>query len=336
MKPRRILPSLWLLITIWVAGAVGTLGQSFEVTHREAEYTKLNLRVGNLSVQMGPPRIVVGDTSIKGRILKVDLRNPPPLYFDRLFDYLRSDTIKLVAGTATLSFAWNFYSIDLDNFLRPDSSLRIIYEVFDVDSGQVILRVLETDIRRGFSQLMDSISGQKVSGFLASGTRKQIFEARYGQRIFTRMRINTSALVDSSLLKYGMAEVGHSFVDSADYLSRFPPGLPYLVTNTLTEIKKSASNTLKYSLEQCSPNPFNPSTKIRFTLPDQSIVRLLVFNALGQKVAELANEEMSPGMYERIWNTQLASGIYFYRLEAVSTSDPTKRFVESKKMILLK
>ena len=91
-----------------------------------------------------------------------------------------------------------------------------------------------------------------------------------------------------------------------------------------------------YTLAQNYPNPFNPSTTIRFSIPARSSVHLVISNILGQQVAELANEEFGVGNFERVWNANVASGLYFYRLEAVSISDPSKRFVEVKKMILLK
>jgi len=50
----------------------------------------------------------------------------------------------------------------------------------------------------------------------------------------------------------------------------------------------------------------------------------------------LANGEMSTGSYEKVWNARVASGLYIYRIEAVSVSDPSKRFVDERKMILLK
>jgi BNR/Asp-box repeat. len=91
-----------------------------------------------------------------------------------------------------------------------------------------------------------------------------------------------------------------------------------------------------WSLKQNYPNPFNPGTTIRFGLPQRSRVRLSVFNLLGQQVAELANEELNAGEIEKTWNANVASGLYFYRIEAVSVGDPNERFVDVKKMILLK
>jgi hypothetical protein len=91
-----------------------------------------------------------------------------------------------------------------------------------------------------------------------------------------------------------------------------------------------------FSLSQNYPNPFNPSTTIRFSVPTKTRVHLTVFNLLGQQVAELANKEMGAGSFERIWNANVSSGLYFYRLEAIFVNDPSQRFAEVKKMILLK
>ena len=87
-----------------------------------------------------------------------------------------------------------------------------------------------------------------------------------------------------------------------------------------------------FSLEQNYPNPFNPSTNIRFTLPVAGNVSLKVFDALGNEVSALVNENKEAGSYNvefRINNERISSGIYFYKLE-------TEGFVETKKMLLLK
>ena len=91
-----------------------------------------------------------------------------------------------------------------------------------------------------------------------------------------------------------------------------------------------------FTLFQNYPNPFNPSTTLRFGIPMRSHVRLLIYNVLGQVVQEMMNEELAPGFYEKIWKTHCASGLYFYQLDATSTSDPGQRYVSTKKMILLR
>ena len=86
-----------------------------------------------------------------------------------------------------------------------------------------------------------------------------------------------------------------------------------------------------YALEQNYPNPFNPSTTIEFSLPeDVSNVKLSIYNALGEKVAELVNASLVAGKYQYQWNAKnVATGMYIYELR-------TDKFVSVKKMILLK
>lgn len=92
----------------------------------------------------------------------------------------------------------------------------------------------------------------------------------------------------------------------------------------------------EFQLSQNYPNPFNPSTTIQYSLPSPSIVRLTIFNALGQRVEDLVNTVQDAGYRSAVWNTSIASGIYFYQLEATSVQDPSNRFVSTKKMWLLK
>lgn len=90
-----------------------------------------------------------------------------------------------------------------------------------------------------------------------------------------------------------------------------------------------------FSLEQNYPNPFNPDTKIRFSLPTASHVKLELFNMLGQSVMVLVDEYLSAGLKEVSWNgvnangQQVASGMYLYRIT-------TDEFTDSKTMVLLK
>ena len=86
----------------------------------------------------------------------------------------------------------------------------------------------------------------------------------------------------------------------------------------------------QFSLRQNYPNPFNPSTTIQFSIPRAAHVALSIFNTLGQEVATLVSEELSPGAYTRQWNAaQTASGIYFCRLQAGG-------FTETKKLVVVR
>jgi len=110
-------------------------------------------------------------------------------------------------------------------------------------------------------------------------------------------------------------------------------GEEIVISNNLINKLFVSSNVIpaKYALEQNYPNPFNPSTKIEFSIPeDVNNVRLTIYNALGQRVAELVNSKMEAGKYSYIWNaSNLATGLYIYELR-------TDKFVSVKKMMLLK
>lgn len=85
-----------------------------------------------------------------------------------------------------------------------------------------------------------------------------------------------------------------------------------------------------YELAQNYPNPFNPATTISFSFPTRSFVSLSVFDALGREVSVLLSEQLSAGTYAQQWNaTGMASGVYFYRLQAGD-------FVEVRKLVLLR
>ncbi len=97
---------------------------------------------------------------------------------------------------------------------------------------------------------------------------------------------------------------------------------------------KNASTTFIpqiFHLSQNYPNPFNPITKISYDIPQNSIVKLTIYDILGKEVIKLVNNEFKqPGRYVVDFNgTNLASSVYFYRLEAGD-------FIDSKKMVLVK
>lgn len=87
---------------------------------------------------------------------------------------------------------------------------------------------------------------------------------------------------------------------------------------------------VKLTLHGNRPNPFNPTTRISFTLPNATHVRIDIFNLLGQKIETLVDKQMQAGKHAVVWNAlHQASGVYFYRVQ----SDD---FVETRRMILMK
>jgi hypothetical protein len=95
-------------------------------------------------------------------------------------------------------------------------------------------------------------------------------------------------------------------------------------------IKVNVLTPTEFSLEQNFPNPFNPTTTIKYSIPLSTKIIIRVFDVLGNQIAVLVNEKKPAGNYKLTWNAaNLPSGVYFYRLKAGN-------FVETKKMILLK
>ena len=102
------------------------------------------------------------------------------------------------------------------------------------------------------------------------------------------------------------------------------------VSITITDVGEVTVNPTQFMLYDNYPNPFNPSTTIRYSIPEASFTTLIVYDALGNKVSSLVNETKSAGSFEVIFDaTKLSSGIYYYTLQSGSIT-------ETKKMILTK
>lgn len=95
-------------------------------------------------------------------------------------------------------------------------------------------------------------------------------------------------------------------------------------------VKSTVGIPRAIALGQNYPNPTNPSATISYSIPVRSHVTLSVFNALGQKVAELVNSDKDAGTYDVTFDaSNLASGVYLYRMQAGS-------FVQTKKLVVMK
>ena len=129
---------------------------------------------------------------------------------------------------------------------------------------------------------------------------------------------NDGGTKSSALLYTGLS--------SGNYTSN----LYYDGENLVTSVKELPGIVETYSLKQNYPNPFNPSTKIRFSVPEQTNLTLKIYNTIGQEVVTLLNGEIAAGNYEVDFNASaLSSGVYFYKIQSNS-------YTATKKMILIK
>jgi len=107
-------------------------------------------------------------------------------------------------------------------------------------------------------------------------------------------------------------------------------------SNTSSKGNEPKNIPLVFRISQNYPNPFNPVTKINYDLPRDSKVKIVIYDILGREVKRLVNNELkTAGSYIVDFNAMnYASGVYFYRIEAEEPNG--NKFVDSKKMVLLK
>jgi archaellin len=96
------------------------------------------------------------------------------------------------------------------------------------------------------------------------------------------------------------------------------------------EINAEVEPPKVFALEHNYPNPFNPSTAIKYSIAKDGMVNISIYNTLGEKIGTIVNESLKAGNYEVQFDArQFASGIYFYKMESGD-------FVSVKKMMLIK
>jgi hypothetical protein len=153
-------------------------------------------------------------------------------------------------------------------------------------------------------------------------------------REFPLVYPDTSFYIGSTSFYYGGSTL--------NYLSKSYQSDCYNITNEKEDRIKPGG----YVLFDNYPNPFNPSTVIKYQIPELSFVTLKIFDVLGNEIVSLVNEEKQSGSYEVEFYAQggfassgdaysLPSGIYFYSLK-VYTFRHQGSFVDTKKMILMK
>lgn len=225
----------------------------------------------------------------------------------------------------------------------------------------VVTRIIDTggfrDVSRYLNFDLNIISGHVFSDTNDNGV-KDAGEPMLGGWIIRLSGASTASTVTDTAGYYEFNGLGPgSYTVSESLKTGWRRTLPtgggtYAITaNGLNNIKadKDFGNKLimvavngqdgipkEFQLHQNYPNPFNPTTSLRYALPTRSQVKIAIFNILGQTVATLVDAEQGAGYYSITWEPVSGSGIYFYRMQAVSSSDPQWNFTQVKKMLLLK
>jgi len=158
---------------------------------------------------------------------------------------------------------------------------------------------------------------------------------------YLKARCDSMSLLGiSSLLgtRIDMFKIDSLVIDNTDYSFNGGFFIYKYGCNIIDDVtSESFQFPVNYSLDQSYPNPFNPTTIIKYQLPNNSRVTLKVYNVLGQVIATLSDEVQQTGFKSVTWNaTDVSSGVYFYRLDATSISEPVKTFTQVKKMVLVR
>lgn len=247
----------------------------------------------------------------------------------------------------TQSFYWinyqspkrgnNNHSLTLSLIQNTTSS--VITEIFNSSGFSSVIPgivVLPTPFKpSGIDTLRIPANGDSVVTIVTPFT---FVANRYVFQISDSTILNVSAAASGSRYIFkAKAQQGQSVsVQIKDSIYNYQKTLTVIFTSPVLSLKEDSRVPDIYSLSQNYPNPFNPTTTIRYGLPSTSHVSLKIYNILGQLIVDLKNTEQTTGWYETTWNANVSSGLYFYRIDAVSTADPNKRFTQLKKMILLK
>jgi photosystem II stability/assembly factor-like uncharacterized protein len=144
---------------------------------------------------------------------------------------------------------------------------------------------------------------------------------------------------------YGSTDMGNTWQLSNNgltslygfVLAQTPNGIIYATSGDgvfkstgTTDTGNDGTAVINFQLEQNFPNPFNPSTNIKYAIDGRQFVSLKIYDVLGNEIANLVNEEQQAGVHSvKFYASRISSGVYFYRLEA-------GRFSETKSMILIK
>ena len=134
------------------------------------------------------------------------------------------------------------------------------------------------------------------------------------------------------LLATGMVYNAVVMIDSRFGFGRthYEKTMKFEIKGTLEAVQALCTLPAEFALDQNYPNPFNPMTKIQFTIVNRQLTMLNVFDLMGRKVATVVNEVKEPGTYTVQFDaSNLASGVYFYRMEAGP-------FVAAKKFVVLR
>lgn len=188
------------------------------------------------------------------------------------------------------------------------------------------------DTSRILFQLYSALVSNRIDSVTTSGL--QFFVT--GQNLPFTVNGYDSASVQILFLPNGV----NTFHDTIKiYSADGKVTIPVYGTSSLASVALAASEIpSQFSMDQNFPNPFNPSTRIRISIPVASDVSIVIFDMLGREIATPMHGEMQAGYQEFLWQAKnIPSGVYFYQIYARALhASQTPIFISTKKLVILK
>lgn len=257
-------------------------------------------------------------------------------FFEYNDGYYIADTLKSGQGYWVRVTSDGVLNLNVDSFVKEEEQQPIVIidpdwgkiEIINNDGNSVTLYATNKktdlsqfelppvppigifDARYSSGNMIEDISSKRI--IRISPTNYPVTIRAKGLNIMIKDMINGN-LVNEELNNGEEIKITNNKITSIEISGMIAKGFP-----------------VNFELYQNFPNPFNPTTTIRFALPSESVVNLSIYNVLGELIRTLINGSMKPGYHEFELNASLlSSGVYIYRIQA-------ENFVQSKKMVIIK
>jgi hypothetical protein len=207
-----------------------------------------------------------------------------------------------------------FSSLDYRGQFYQDGTYNFQYEFINTDSTQLFYR-------QDGTSAWNKLTVSKIAENTSNGLPFVVFGAD----------LSSTTQYDSAGIDLKFHVVDQSG-NSSDWVLEPAYGVGKFRGSIATSVNEASNSSLPtvFALQQNYPNPFNPSTTIKYDLPKETRVKLVVYDILGREVSTLVDETQKSGSYRVVWNAnRFASGVYLYRLQAGNYSS-------TKKLLLLK
>lgn len=228
-------------------------------------------------------------------------------------DYANNRTLYDAEGNFAYAYNVNNPNVYVGTALISHNNFGFYPIKNDASTGEVILFDGNgfTDIEKYITLSSGLVNGSPVSGdisYVVSGGPFSIASRQTESVAFAIAAASTLSELRSSIVR-----------SREKYKNNIPTG-----------VEKTEERPTDFNLAQNFPNPFNPSTKIEYSIPSEGFVTLKVYDILGREIKTLVSEVQEPGKYRVDFNgSDLSSGIYFYILK-------TGNNIKSAKMVLVK